>query len=284
MSEAHEPPIRVMALHALAYCERLFYLEEVEDIRVADHAVYAGRSLHEDLRQTEEENGTWTSLEMSSPALGLVGKVDALRRRDGSLIPYEHKRGRAQHKGKGAAAWPADSLQVSAYGMLLEHESGAQVLEGRIRYHADNVTVRLPLDEAARQLVYKAVARARHLRSQLGRPPVANNERLCVKCSLAPVCLPEEERLAEQKDWEPIRLFPPNLERKAVHVVEPGARVSRSGNRLKVVLNEGDPISLPINEVGVVILHGYPQITTQLSTCVSARGSACIGSLAEGVT
>ena len=30
--------IRVMALHALAYCERLFYLEEVEEIRVADEA------------------------------------------------------------------------------------------------------------------------------------------------------------------------------------------------------------------------------------------------------
>ena len=33
------PLIRVMALHALAYCERLFYLEEVEEIRVADHRV-----------------------------------------------------------------------------------------------------------------------------------------------------------------------------------------------------------------------------------------------------
>ena len=30
------PTIRVMALHALAYCERLFYLEEVEEIRVAE--------------------------------------------------------------------------------------------------------------------------------------------------------------------------------------------------------------------------------------------------------
>jgi CRISPR-associated protein Cas1 len=34
-----EPLLRVMALHALAYCERLFYLEEVEEIRVADQAV-----------------------------------------------------------------------------------------------------------------------------------------------------------------------------------------------------------------------------------------------------
>ena len=41
--------VRVMALHALVYCERLFYLEEVEEIRIADHRVYAGRTLHENL-------------------------------------------------------------------------------------------------------------------------------------------------------------------------------------------------------------------------------------------
>ena len=39
-----EPPVRVMALHALAYCERLFYLEEVENVRLADASVYAGRT------------------------------------------------------------------------------------------------------------------------------------------------------------------------------------------------------------------------------------------------
>lgn len=42
-----EPLIRVMALHDLAYCERLFYLEEVEEIRVADANVYSGRRMHE---------------------------------------------------------------------------------------------------------------------------------------------------------------------------------------------------------------------------------------------
>ena len=42
-------PLRVMSLHALLYCERLFYLEEVEEIRVADFAVYAGRRLHEEV-------------------------------------------------------------------------------------------------------------------------------------------------------------------------------------------------------------------------------------------
>ena len=50
--------IRVMALHALAYCERLFYLEEVEEIRVADHRVYAGRTLHE---AEVDVDGEWQS-------------------------------------------------------------------------------------------------------------------------------------------------------------------------------------------------------------------------------
>ena len=40
------PLIRVMALHALSYCHRLFYLEEVEEIRLADDRVFAGRELH----------------------------------------------------------------------------------------------------------------------------------------------------------------------------------------------------------------------------------------------
>jgi len=42
-----EPPIRVMALHAMMCCERLFYLEEAEAYRIADSNVYAGRWLHD---------------------------------------------------------------------------------------------------------------------------------------------------------------------------------------------------------------------------------------------
>src|SRR3954454_4761095 len=101
-----EPPIRVMALHALMYCHRLFYLEEVEEIRVADERVYAGRQLHAALESDEE--GEAVSVELSSAALGLMGKVDCLRRRDGTYLPYEHKRGQpARPAGGPPAAWPS---------------------------------------------------------------------------------------------------------------------------------------------------------------------------------
>ncbi|MDY6911662.1 MAG: type I-MYXAN CRISPR-associated endonuclease Cas1 [Chloroflexota bacterium] len=280
--KTHEPLLRVMSLHALAYCERLFYLEEVEEIRVADFAVYAGRTLHEELRQDEEEDGgEWTSLEVASETLGLIGKIDSLRRRDGSLIPYEHKRGRPLREGKIAYAWPSDALQITAYGMLLEEEMGQVIPEGRVRYHEENVTVRVPVDETARSAVFAAIRRARTLRASPNRPPVAKNDRLCIRCSLAPVCLPEEERLANDPSWEPIRLFPPDREVKTIHVTQPGVRISRAGDTLKVAAKEGEDREFPVHDVGAVVLHGYPQITTQaLHLC--ARNDIAVHWLSGG--
>ncbi|KAF1083924.1 CRISPR-associated protein Cas4/endonuclease Cas1 fusion [Sporotomaculum syntrophicum] len=258
-----ESPIRVMALHALEYCERLFYLEEVEEIRLADASVYAGRSLHQDLLQAEGDFAEWTTFELCSETLGLIGKVDSLRRRDGSLIPYEHKKGKPRREGKKAVAWPSDILQVSAYGMLIEEETGQQIRELRIRYHAENITIRTPLDDKAKQNVINAVTRARELRNSTTRPPITENDRLCIRCSLAPVCLPEEDRLANNPEWEPIRLFPANREAKTIHVVEQNARISRAGDTLKIKVGDDIHRVIPIHEVGALVLHGYPQVTTQ---------------------
>jgi CRISPR-associated protein Cas1 len=262
------PPLRVMSLHALSYCQRLFYLEEVEEIRVADARVYAGRELHAALEA--DEDGVPTQLELADPGLGLVGKVDALRRRDGSLLPYEHKRGRARRDGKVAEAWPSDRLQVIAYAVLIESATGQTIAEGRVRYHADNVTVRVPIDETARAELAEAIATARRLRETTERPPVAENERLCVRCSLAPVCLPEEVRQAEDPGREPVRLFPPDRDGTSLHVVTPGARVGRSGEMLIVSPPDGEPPTRhAIRELDSLLLHGHAQMTTQaLGLCV----------------
>lgn len=279
-----------MALHALAYCERLFYLEEVEEIRVADERVYAGRALHEELAR-EEATETRT-FEMESDSLGLKGKIDAIRRRDGAWAPYEHKRGRcARGPDKQPEAWNSDALQVSAYGMLIEEALQCEVNEGRVHYHADNVTVRVPLDLTARQSVRDAIARARILREQTTRPPITSNERLCIKCSLAPVCLPEEERLAENADWETVRLFPPRPEGQVLHLTTPGARIGRSGDTLVVTRENDEKTTIPIHDVEAVIIHGNAQMTTQaLHLCAAhgvplhwlTGGGVYVGALASG--
>lgn len=269
-SDIENDLIRVNALHALAYCPRLFYLEEVEELYTQDEAVFAGRRLHAELDRANDKD--WESLTLESEALGLRGKVDAIRTKRGQLIPYEHKRGHCfREDDESAAAWPSDRIQVLAYAMLIEKCKDCQVAEGRIRYHADNVTVTVALDDAGRTDVGKAIALARVLRESTSRPPVTENERLCVRCSLAPVCLPEEARLVQhgvlQKEdtRQTLRLFPPDDDRKVVHVIEPGTRVGRSGDQLKFeyLENEKPTVFLPINDVGQVVINGFAQISTQ---------------------
>ncbi len=265
-----EPLVRVMALHSLTYCERLFYLEEVEEIRLADEAVYAGRQLHQALSIPDESGTEARELELESESLGLAGKVDALRTRDGHLVPYEHKRGRARQSDAGPEPWPSDALQLAAYALLLEESTGRAVPEGRVRYHADNVTVRVTVTTELRAAVALAVVRARVLRSQTERPPVTEDERKCVRCSLAPVCLPEEERLAQGGAETLARLFPALPDREILHVATQGAHVRRSNARLVVAADGEELSSLPARSVGAVVIHGNAQITTQaLHLCVS---------------
>ena len=267
MLDEHSPLIRVFALRTLEYCERLFYLEEVDDIQVADAAVFAGRTLHVELEQGEEQR----TFELASERLGLTGKVDAVRHREGHWVPYEHKKGRARRaEDKTAEAWPADILQVSAYGMLLEEYLKQPVVEGRIRYHADNETVRVPLDDKARKMVHLAVGRAAELRESTDRPPIAANERLCVKCSLAPVCLPEEERVVRNPEWEALLLFPQYPDGRVIHVSTYGSTVGRTGEQLKVVCEGEKDQRFPIEDVQTLVIHGNSQVTTQaLHLCAS---------------
>lgn len=270
-SDQHDIPLRVMSLHALAYCERLFYLEEVEGLYVADDRVYAGRELHESLgagggkdRSDPDERGRPMSLELACPNLGLVGRVDVIKRRDGQLIPYEHKRGKARRDADGEAiAWETDALQVVAYAMMLEETHDLTIPEGRVRYHREGVTVRVQVDEAVRGRVRRAIERARELRERLERPPVTSNENLCRRCSLAAVCLPEETRHAEEPARDAKRLFPEHDARTALHVLSSGTRVGRDAECLVVTPLEGEPTRHPSGEIGSVILHGMAQISTQ---------------------
>jgi CRISPR-associated protein Cas1 len=248
--DSHAPPVRVMALHALAYCPRLFYLEEVEQIRVADAAVYAGRELHAGLEA--DEDGERTSVELTSEAFGLTGKVDCLRRRDGSYLPYEHKRGQPRRLDDGsAAAWPSDRLQVVAYAALIEEAFGQPVPEARVRYHAANVTVRVPIDDQARADLREAITTARRLRESIERP------------------LPEEVRQEREPGHDPVRLFPPDRDGATLHVVSQGAHVGRSGDTLVVRPRDEPDTKHPVRGVEALLLHGFAQVSTQaLRLCV----------------
>jgi CRISPR-associated protein Cas1 len=284
--------VSVAGLHALMYCERLFYLEEVERVRLADQRVYAGRRLHvEQVEPPPDEEGERRRLELESEALGIRGAVDVLRRRDGTLVPYEHKRGRSAGRKGAREAWESDRVQVGAYALLAEESYGQLIEEARVRYHADNVTVVVPVDAVLRRQVQDAVVRAAQLRGTVQRPPVTKDERRCERCSLAPICLPEEARLAEDAEFRPVRLLPAHPRGQTVHVFEHGAHVGRDGERLVVRPREGEPSRVPIADVGQLVIHGLSQVSTQaLRLCADhdvgvhwmTFGGGLVGSLAPG--
>ncbi len=123
--------------------------------------------------------------------------------------------------------------------------------------------VHVPLDDAGRAEVREAIQQARVLRQSTHRPPVTDNERLCARCSLAPVCLPEEARLAHDREWQPIRLFPKDDERQVIHVLEPGACVGRTGEQLKITRRNQPLETIPVRQVAQLVLHSFSQISTQ---------------------
>ncbi len=255
--------LRVQSLHALKYCERLFYLEEVEEIRVADAAVFAGRRLHIEL-----DEGERLSLELASFGIGLTGKVDAVRRKDGVIVVTEQKRGRPAKGANGVEAWESDRIQVAAYGLLVEEKFPGEPVECRIRYHQPAANVVVPLDSNIREQVRFAIERARVLRAASVRPPVTEHEQRCIRCSLAPVCLPVEER--EHQNVDALRLFPEDDVRQVVHVATPGARVGRSQDEFKVSIDEETEVKIGAKTVAAVALHGAVQISAQaLQMCVN---------------
>jgi CRISPR-associated protein Cas1 len=302
MSDAHDPPLRVISLHDLLYCERLFYFTEVENIQNPTALIYAGRRLHEEVAPLDDESPERRSVEVASEAWGLVGKVDAIRKRDGKWVAYEHKKGRCQRgPDKEVLPWPSDRIQAIAYAVLLEEALGEPVRQAQIRYHADNVAAILEIDDAAIGDLRRAIARARELRLTVARPPVAENENLCRRCSLAPVCLPEEERLAtiehvalsESHADQPAAplstskapaephvptLFPSNRERQTLHVMSPRAHIGRSGESLVVTAEDEDRQKtsqrVPIEEIDSLVIHGYGQVTTQAIHLCASRGVA----------
>ncbi|HWB17654.1 MAG TPA: type I-MYXAN CRISPR-associated endonuclease Cas1 [Vicinamibacterales bacterium] len=282
------PFVSAAGLHAIVYCERLFYLEEVERIRIADARVYAGRRMHVELDHAEDE-GTLTRHVFESESLGLQGTVDVLRRENGQIIPYEHKRGRSAGGRKARAAWETDRVQVAAYGLLAEEAFGQRITECRVRYHANSTTVRVLLDDELRATVRRYLSRARELRTSIERPRVTDDERKCRACSLAPACLPEEGRLAADPTFRPVRLLPIHPAGETLHVVARGARVGVSGEQLVVEDRGGEIERAPMADLGSVVLHGLSQISTQaLRACADhdvqvhwmTFGGGLVGSLA----
>ena len=217
-------------LNEFVYCPRLFYYEHVEGVFVDNADTVRGASIHKkvdsgkgnlppaatgaevksasspDVSGPEEpavETIHSRSVTLGSELLGVIAKLDLVEVRgtlsDGGhgnvftareVVPVDYKAGAPREGVDVNELWPTDQMQLGLQILLLR-ENGYECQEGVIYYRATKQRVRFLLTAEREAWVRAQIDRAREtMRGPIPPPLVASPK--CKRCSLAPVCLPDE--------------------------------------------------------------------------------------------
>lgn len=269
-------------LNEFVYCPRLFYLEWV-DKRWADSADTAqGQLAHE---PTDRRGGrmpppgaataplTTAQVELSDTDLGVGAVIDRVDHADGTSSPVDVKKGRGP---ADAGMWPADRIQVLAQAVLLRR-AGYAVREAQVSYLASHSRASVPVGEDAEAEVRAAVAAARHTAEAISAPLPLINDPKCPRCSLAPLCLPDETNALLGRSVQPPRtILPRDPDARPLYVTTQGAVVRVSGLRLQVI-GDGEVLAdKRLVDVAHVCVVGNVQVTTQAMAALWRRGAIII--------
>ena len=278
-----------------AYCPRLFYYMQVEGIFVPSSDTEKGVAVHrrvdkpsaaqEKVDESEADPDrpkTVRSLALTSESLGLTATLDLAEISGQVAMPVEYRKGRPKHVAVGPPAddcgemeqtplshpeaWPTDRIQVGLQAILLE-SAGYAVPEAVIYYAGEKLRLRITVDDALKAEALRTLEKAKQC-AEGSRPlPLVNDSR-CPRCSLQPICLPDEvnhQRAQSPTDeLTPRKIWPPCDD--GIHVVaqQEGVKVGVRGMELRVTDKNGAVVkSVPLANLESLSLLGSVQITTQ---------------------
>jgi CRISPR-associated exonuclease Cas4/CRISPR-associated protein Cas1 len=269
-ANAEELLVPARIVNEWTYCPRLAFLEWAHGEWAGNADTAAGNRAHaateagrapalpapDDL--LDEGRLKTRRLSLASERLGLVAEIDILEAEDGLVTPVDVKAGKRPHLAEGA--YLPERVQVCVQGLLLR-DAGYRCEEGALWFAESRERVRVPLTE---DLVATALRAASELRLSVasGRPPPPlDHSPKCPRCSLLPICLPDEVNWFRKGA---IPRTPPPAARPALplYVQTPGARVTKRAETL-VVQVEGEPDRIvPLDEVSELVLAGPVSLTT----------------------
>ncbi|MBI2704376.1 MAG: CRISPR-associated endonuclease Cas1 [Actinobacteria bacterium] len=257
-------------LNEFTYCPRLFHIEWVQ-ARFADNVdTVEGRYQH---RAVDQERGAAPlpdegplfkakSVMLSSPAFGVVAKIDLLEADGTNVVPVDTKRGSPPDTAE--QAWEPERVQVCAQGLLLR-EAGYSCDHGVLYFAEARRRVTVDFDDAL-------IARTTDLLSELRRvaesdippPPLVDSPK-CPRCSLVGICLPDETNaLAVRTHRPPRRLVPRDPDPRPLYVSEAGSYVKKEKGRVLVTKNKETVASIRLIDVSQLCVFGNVQVSTQL--------------------
>lgn len=198
------------------------------------------------------------SLELSSPALGLVAKLDLAEFDGARAVPVDYKRGKRPHVARGA--YEPERVQLCAQALLLE-EHGYTAPEGVLYFVASKERVPVPFDDELRAATRNAAAGLRLVASGAQMPPPLENSPKCPRCSLAAICLPDEVHHLRGGQTPPRPLAVAGTPLLPMYVQARGAKVARKGEVLEVSIDDEMVTRARLAEVSQLVLQGGVYLT-----------------------
>jgi CRISPR-associated protein Cas1 len=198
------------------------------------------------------------SVELSDPELGLVAKIDLVEVEGEWVQPVDVKKGKRPHVEKGA--YEPERVQVCAQGLLLRAH-GYRCDSGVIYFAGSNERVEVTFDDELVDLTRAKLVELRGAASAAALPPPLVDSPKCVRCSLAPICLPDEMRFLREPAQPPRLLIPAADHAFPLYVQQPGAQVRKNGDVLEVWANDEKLGEMRTREVSQLVLMGRTQAT-----------------------
>jgi CRISPR-associated protein Cas1 len=149
------------------------------------------------------------SVQMGSDRLGVVAKMDLVESRTDNedlftaleVCPVDYKAGAPREGQDANELWDTDKMQLGLQVLILR-DNGYTCQEGVIYYRSTKQRVRLLVTPELESWILQNIAEARRVVTGPIPAPLVHSPK-CVRCSLAPVCLPDETRmLAQSTDVE----------------------------------------------------------------------------------
>ncbi len=249
----------------------------------------------EHLESTEDDPNrprTVRSLALTSESMGVTATLDLAEIEGTTAIPVEYRKGRPQRCGRAVeptddmmeeqqlmvapTPWPTDRVQVGLQVLLLE-EAGYTVPEAYLYYASEKLRLKVVVDDELRQFALSHLELAKRT-AQGERPAPLINDVKCPRCSLQPICLPDEinhQRLtaltvhgqpieASNEERTPRRMWPPRDD--GIHVVlqRDGIRVGVRGQSVRITDKDGEVVrDLALANIESLALIGAVQVSTQ---------------------
>jgi CRISPR-associated protein Cas1 len=262
------PLIPVRMLNEFVYCPRLGYLEWVQGEFLHSADTVDGAIKHQRVdkgggvlpeKPQELDSIHARSVDLGSERMGITAKIDVVDGDGAFVTPIDYKRGKRPHVAGGVYA--PEKVQICAQALLLM-EHGFSCDHGVIYFAASRERVPVSVDQELMDSTFKAIADFKNLVAVGQIPEPLENSPKCLKCSLAPICLPDEIRFLKQQQTEIRPIYASCESALPLYIQKAGAYVRKDGAQLIVEMDKEKIAEARLVDISQIVLFGHSTITT----------------------